>query len=76
MEIELIKQYKSNDSIHGYNIAAGGLISGIWHYYAKNTGNYLTSISFWILIIIVVILVQLVQEVGLYISKKLDKRRI
>lgn len=59
-----------------YNIAAGGLISGIWHYYAKNTGNYLTSISFWILIIIVVILVQLVQEVGLYISKKLDKRRI
>ena len=59
-----------------YNIAAGGIIAGIWQFYSKNTGSYLTSISFWILIIIVVILVQLVQEAGLYISKKIDKRRI
>lgn len=59
-----------------YNIGAGGLISGIWTFYQRNTGNYLSEIIFWILIVVVIILVQVVQELGLYISKKLDKRRI
>ncbi len=59
-----------------YNISAGGLIAGIWSYYVKNTGNYLSQPTFWLLIIIVVLLVQLMQEVGLIIAKKLDKRRI
>ena len=59
-----------------YNIGAGGLISGIWDYYAKHTGSYLDSWYFWVLIIIVVILVQIIQELGLYIAKKIDKRRI
>ena len=59
-----------------YNIGAGGLISGIWDYYAGNTGSYLTSIYFWVLIIVVIAIVQLIQELGLYISKKIDRRRV
>ncbi len=59
-----------------YNIAAGGLIAGVWQYYAKHTGDYASSLLFWGLIVIVVVLVQAVQEFGLYISKKIDKRRI
>ncbi len=59
-----------------YNISAGGIIAGIWRYYAQNTGNYLEHPVFWLMIIIVILLVQLIQELGLAISKKLDKRRI
>lgn len=59
-----------------YNISAGGIIAGIWRYYSQNTGNYLEHPVFWIMIIIVILLVQLIQELGLAISKKLDKRRI
>ena len=59
-----------------YNISAGGIIAGIWRYYSQNTGDYLEHPVFWIMIIIVILLVQLIQELGLAISKKLDKRRI
>ncbi len=59
-----------------YNISAGGIIAGIWRYYSQNTGNYLEHPVFWLMIIIVILLVQLIQELGLAISKKLDKRRI
>lgn len=59
-----------------YNIGAGGLIAEIYTFYSRNTGNYLSSLTFWLLIIIVIILVQLVQEIGLLIAKKLDKRRL
>lgn len=59
-----------------YNIGAGGLISGIYRYYANNTGDYLKSPYFWILIVIVVLIVQLIQELGLKIAKKIDKRRV
>lgn len=59
-----------------YNLGAGGLISGIYTYYTRNTGNYLASVTFWILIIAVVLIVQLIQEAGLKIAKKLDKRRL
>ena len=58
-----------------YNIAGGGLISGIWEYYTRHTGSYMANIYFWVLIITVIILVQAIQELGLYISKKIDKRR-
>ena len=68
-------------SILGYtsfahNIGAGGLISGIYTFYSRNTGDYMSSWFFWVLIIIVVLIVQLVQEAGLRIAKKLDKRRL
>ncbi|MBQ8433820.1 MAG: ABC transporter permease subunit [Clostridia bacterium] len=59
-----------------YNIAAGGIIAGIWRYYSQHTGDYLEQPVFWVMIIIVILLVQLIQELGLAISKKLDKRRI
>jgi D-methionine transport system permease protein len=58
-----------------YNIAAGGLISTIYTYYSRNTGDFMKSWYFWALIIVVVVIVQLIQELGLFISKKLDKRR-
>ena len=59
-----------------YNISAGGLIADIYTYYTRHTGDYMTSFVFWILIIVVVLIVQLIQELGLYIAKKIDKRRI
>ncbi|MDD6995797.1 MAG: ABC transporter permease subunit [Candidatus Borkfalkiaceae bacterium] len=59
-----------------YNIGAGGLISGIYTFYSRNTGDYLSSPVFWVLTVIVVVIVQLIQEAGLKIAKKSDKRRI
>ena len=58
-----------------YNIGAGGLVSGIYTFYSRNTGDYLPSAFFWVLIVIVVIIVQLIQEAGLKIAKLTDKRR-
>lgn len=58
-----------------YNIGAGGLISGIYTYYTRHTGDYLSSAYFWVLIVLVVVIVQLLQEAGLKIAKKFDKRR-
>ncbi len=59
-----------------YNIGAGGLISGIYTFYTRHTGDYLGSSLFWILIVIVVLIVQGIQELGLFIAKKIDKRKI
>lgn len=59
-----------------YNIGAGGLISGIYTFYTRNTGNYMLEIYFWILVVIVVIIVQIIQECGLLLAKKIDKRRV
>ena len=59
-----------------YNISAGGLIARIWRYYATHTDDYLSQPIFWVMIIIVVLIVQGIQEAGLLIAKKLDKRRI
>ena len=59
-----------------YNIGAGGLISGIYTFYTRHTGDYLGSIFFWLMIVLVVLIVQGIQELGLYLAKKLDKRKI
>lgn len=59
-----------------YNIGAGGLISGIYTFYTRNTGDYLSKFIFWALVIVVVVIVQLIQEAGLIIAKKIDKRRL
>lgn len=59
-----------------YNIGAGGLISGIYTYYTRHTGDYLKQGIFWVLIIVVVLIVQLIQELGLKVAKKIDKRRL
>lgn len=58
-----------------YNIGAGGLISEVWSYYTRNTSDFLTSWTFWIMIIIVVALVEIIQELGLFLAKKVDKRK-
>ena len=58
-------------SFAGY-IAAGGLIVE-----AFNLGYYGTNqLGMWICILIVVLIVQVIQEGGLLLAKKLDKRRI
>ena len=59
-----------------YNIGAGGLISGIYTFFTRNTASYFTKVYFWILIVLIVIIVQVIQELGLYIAKRIDKRRI
>lgn len=58
-----------------YNLGAGGLISQIWSYYSRHTADFSTQWLFWLLILLVVVLVQILQELGLFISKKIDKRR-
>ncbi len=58
-----------------YNISAGGLISEMWSYYAHHTGDFSTSAVFWILVAIVVVIVEVIQETGLFLAKKLDKRK-
>ena len=58
-----------------YNIGAGGIISEIWSYYSKNTTDFLSSYVFWIMIVLVVVFVEVIQEFGLLLAKKLDKRK-
>jgi len=58
-------------SFAGY-ISAGGLITQ-----AFNFGYYHSNkLGMWICVIIVIIIVQIIQEGGLIIAKKIDKRRI
>ena len=59
-----------------YNIGAGGLISGIYTYYTRHTGDYMSSILFWVLIVLTVLIVQGIQELGMFIAKKIDKRKV
>lgn len=58
-----------------YNIGAGGLISEVWSFYSRHTADFLSRFVFWLMIFIVVVLVQLIQELGLYLTKRIDKRR-
>lgn len=59
-----------------YNIGAGGLISGVYTFFTRNTSSYFEKIFFWILIILIVVIVDTIQKFGLYVAKKVDKRRI
>ena len=58
-----------------YNLGAGGLISQIWSFYIRHTSNFTTQWLFWLLLFLVVIIVQIFQELSLFIAKKIDKRR-
>lgn len=63
-------------SIIGYTSFAGYIAGGGLIYHAFNLGYYGTEkLGMWICILFVVIIVQLIQEGGLFIAKKLDKRR-
>lgn len=59
-----------------YNLGAGGVIAEVWSFYTKNTRSFTESWEFWILVLVAVLMVTIIQEVGLALSKKLDKRRI
>ncbi len=63
-------------SIIGYTSFAGYIAGGGLIYQAFNLGYYGTDkVGMWICILMVVVIVQLIQEGGLLIAKKLDKRR-
>lgn len=57
-----------------YNIGAGGLISKAYSYYTQDPGHP-WAIRIWVVIIFIVAIVQLIQELGLLISRKLDRRK-
>jgi D-methionine transport system permease protein len=59
-----------------YDFAAGGLISTAFAYYTNNTNNYMQGPTIWVVILIVVVIVQVIQELGLFIARKTDKRRV
>ncbi|MDO5330536.1 MAG: ABC transporter permease subunit [Bacillota bacterium] len=58
-----------------YNTGAGGLISAIYSFYTRNTADFTSSWEFWLMVLVVIIIVSLIQEAGLYLAKKLDKRK-
>ena len=63
-------------SIIGYTSFAGYIAGGGLIVEAFNLGYYGSNkLGMWICILFVVVIVQLIQEGGLFISKKLDKRR-
>lgn len=63
-------------SIIGYTSFAGYIAGGGLIVEAFNLGYYGTEeLGMWLCIMFVVVIVQLIQEGGLYVSKKIDKRR-
>ena len=63
-------------SIIGYTSFAGYIAGGGLIVEAFNSGYYGTDkLGMWICVLFVVIIVQLIQEGGLLLSKKIDKRR-
>ena len=63
-------------SIIGYTSFAGYIAGGGLIVEAFNLGYYGTNkLGMWICILFVILIVQLIQEGGLLISKKIDKRR-
>lgn len=63
-------------SIIGYTSFAGYIAGGGLIVEAFNLGYYGTNkLGMWICIVFVIVIVQLIQEGGLFIAKKIDKRR-
>lgn len=58
-----------------HSFSAGGLITLAYSYYSTHINSYLEESTIWIILITIIILVQIIQEIGLYLSKKVDKRR-
>ena len=57
-----------------YDIGAGGLISYAYTIF-NNSGFEIKSIEIWVVIAFIVLIVQIIQELGIIVSSKLDKRR-
>ena len=71
----------STISILGYtafafDFGAGGLIARAYSIYNNHPMNYLSRPDIWVILFLIVVVVQVIQEVGLRLSKKTDKRRI
>lgn len=59
-----------------YDFGAGGLIARAYSIYHNYPMNYLSRPEIWVILVLIVVVVQIIQEVGLILSKKTDKRRI
>ena len=57
-----------------YDIGAGGLIAKAYSIYKSNPSKP-WNIKIWIVVFLIIIIVQSIQELGLFISRKMDKRR-
>lgn len=57
-----------------YDFSAGGLISKAYSYYRNDSLN-IWNYKVWIIVLLIVVIVQIIQESGLFIARKLDKRR-
>ncbi|MCR5079002.1 MAG: ABC transporter permease subunit [Bacilli bacterium] len=58
-----------------YDFGAGGLIARAYSIYHNYPMNYLSRPDIWLILILIVVLVQAIQELGLFLAKRTDKRR-
>ena len=59
-----------------YDFGAGGLIARAYSIYHNHPIDYLSRPEIWVILFLIVILVQAIQELGLFLAKRTDKRRI
>ena len=59
-----------------YDFGAGGLIARAYALYRSHPMTYLSRPELWVILLLIVIVVQVLQEAGLRLSKATDKRRI
>ena len=59
-----------------FDFGAGGLIARAYSIYHNYPMNYLSRPEIWVILFLIVAVVQIIQEVGLLLAKKTDKRRI
>jgi len=59
-----------------YDFGAGGLIARAYSIYRSHPMTYLSRPELWVILLLIVIVVQVLQEAGLRLAKKLDKRKI
>lgn len=58
-----------------YDLGAGGLISEAYSFFTRHTRDFYKYPTVWVIIILIVIIVQLIQEGSIFLTKKIDKRR-
>ena len=58
-----------------YDFAGGGLISLAYAFYKGNSYDLFSQPDLYIIILVIVVIVQAIQEAGLLIAKKVDKRK-
>ncbi len=58
-----------------YDFSGGGLIALAYSFYLGHPSNLFSSPDLYVIIFVIVILVQIIQESGLLVSKRVGKRR-